>query len=280
MLKIENLSFSYRRKGAMVFDGFSMNLEKGKVCGLLGENGVGKSTLLYLIAGLLTPRNGKVYYKGVDTRLRKPETLSDIFIVPEEFNLPKVSLDKYVKNNAQFYPSFSQEDLNRYLSVFDMDANLNMGELSMGQKKKAFMCFALAANTSLLLMDEPTNGLDIPGKSQFRKFIASGMSDDRNIIISTHQVRDIDKILDHVVIMNNHKVLLNTDISGITEKLRFVTTDDKDVIADALYSQYGIGGNNVILRNDNGEDSELDLEMLFWFILEKPEMVKEMFNKK
>lgn len=280
MLKIENLSFSYRRKGAMVFDGFSMNLEKGKVCGLLGENGVGKSTLLYLIAGLLTPRNGKVYYKGVDTRLRKPETLSDIFIVPEEFNLPKVSLDKYVKNNAQFYPSFSQEDLNRYLSVFDMDANLNMGELSMGQKKKAFMCFALAANTSLLLMDEPTNGLDIPGKSQFRKFIASGMSDDRNIIISTHQVRDIDKILDHVVIMNNHKVLLNTDISGITEKLRFVTTDDKDVIADALYSQYGIGGNSVILRNDNGEDSELDLEMLFWFILEKPEMVKEMFNKK
>lgn len=280
MLKIENLSFSYRRKGAMVFDGFSMNLEKGKVCGLLGENGVGKSTLLYLIAGLLTPRNGKVYYKGVDTRLRKPETLSDIFIVPEEFTLPKVSLDKYVKNNAQFYPSFSQEDLNRYLSVFDMDANLNMGELSMGQKKKAFMCFALAANTSLLLMDEPTNGLDIPGKSQFRKFIASGMSDDRNIIISTHQVRDIDKILDHVVIMNNHKVLLNTDISGITEKLRFVTTDDKDVIADALYSQYGIGGNSVILRNDNGEDSELDLEMLFWFILEKPEMVKEMFNKK
>lgn len=279
MLKIENLSFSYRRKGAMVFDGFSMNLEKGKVCGLLGENGVGKSTLLYLIAGLLTPRNGKVYYKGVDTRLRKPETLSDIFIVPEEFTLPKVSLDKYVKNNAQFYPSFSQEDLNRYLSVFDMDANLNMGELSMGQKKKAFMCFALAANTSLLLMDEPTNGLDIPGKSQFRKFIASGMSDDRNIIISTHQVRDIDKILDHVVIMNNHKVLLNTDISGITEKLRFVTTDDKDVIADALYSQYGIGGNSVILRNDNGEDSELDLEMLFWFILEKPEMVKEMFNK-
>lgn len=278
MLKIENLSFSYRRKGAMVFDGFSMNLEKGTVCGLLGENGVGKSTLLYLIAGLLTPGNGKVYYNGVDTRLRKPETLSDMFIVPEEFNLPRVSLNSYVKYNAQFYPRFSLEDMNRYLELFDMDANLNMGEMSMGQKKKAFMCFALATNTSLLLMDEPTNGLDIPGKSQFRKLVASGMNDDRNIIISTHQVRDIDKILDHVVIMNNHKVLLNTDVTKITEKLRFETTNDKDVIAGALYSQYGIGGSSVILRNDFGEDSELDLEMLFCLILEKPEIVDRIFN--
>lgn len=278
MLKIENLSFSYRRKGAMVFDGFSMNLERGKVCGLLGENGVGKSTLLYLIAGLLTPGKGKVYYNGVDTRLRKPETLSDMFIVPEEFNLPKVSLNRYVKYNAQFYPRFSLEDMNRYLQLFDMDANLNMGEMSMGQKKKAFMSFALATNTSLLLMDEPTNGLDIPGKSQFRKFIASGMNDDRNIIISTHQVRDIDKILDHVVIVNNHKVLLNTDVTKITEKLRFETTNDKDMIAGALYSKYGIGGSSVILRNDSGEDSELDLEMLFCLILEKPEIVDRIFN--
>ncbi len=278
MLKIENLSFSYRRKGAMVFDGFSMNLEKGTVCGLLGENGVGKSTLLYLIAGLLTPGNGKVYYKGVDTRLRKPETLSDMFIVPEEFNLPRVSLNSYVKYNAQFYPRFSIEDMNRYLEMFDMDANLNMGEMSMGQKKKAFMCFALATNTSLLLMDEPTNGLDIPGKSQFRKLIASGMNDERNIIISTHQVRDIDKILDHVVIMNNHKVLLNANVVNITEKLRFETTNDKDIIAGALYSQYGIGGSSVILKNDSGVDSELDLEMLFCLILEKPEIVDRIFN--
>ncbi len=278
MLKIENLSFSYRRKGAMVFDGFSMNLEKGTVCGLLGENGVGKSTLLYLIAGLLTPGNGKVYYNGVDTRLRKPETLSDMFIVPEEFNLPRVSLNSYVKYNAQFYPRFSIEDMNRYLEMFDMDANLNMGEMSMGQKKKAFMCFALATNTSLLLMDEPTNGLDIPGKSQFRKLIASGMNDERNIIISTHQVRDIDKILDHVVIMNNHKVLLNANVANITEKLRFETTNDKDIIAGALYSQYGIGGSSVILKNDSGVDSELDLEMLFCLILEKPEIVDRIFN--
>lgn len=278
MLNVENLSFSYRRKGAMLFDRFSMNLERGKVCGLLGENGVGKSTLLYLIAGLLTPGNGKVYYNGVDTRLRKPETLSDMFIVPEEFNLPRVSLNRYVKYNAQFYPRFSLDEMNRYLRLFDMDANLNMGELSMGQKKKAFMCFALATNTSLLLMDEPTNGLDIPGKSQFRKFIASGMNDDRNIIISTHQVRDIDKILDHVVIMNNHKVLLNTDVAKITEKLRFEMTNDKDIIAGALYAQYGIGGSSVILRNDSGEESELDLEMLFWLILDKPEIVDRMFN--
>ena len=150
---------------------FSFSLEKGRVYGLLGKNGVGKSTLLYLMCGLLTPKHGRVMYHGVDTRRRLPETLRDVFLVPEEFDLPAVSLVQFVELNSPFYPNFSKEDMMTYLHLFEMDWNIHLGGLSMGQKKKVFMSFALATHTSLLLMDEPTNGLDIMAKSQFRKFV-------------------------------------------------------------------------------------------------------------
>ena len=221
MIEVENLSFSYGKRRVRVLEDFSMNLDQGSVYGLLGKNGTGKSTLLYLMAGLLRPQTGTILYKGVDVNQRCLDTLQDMFLVPEEFALPNVSLKQYVKLNAPFYPHFSDELLNACLRDFDMNEDIHLGELSMGQKKKAFMCFALATNTSLLMMDEPTNGLDIPSKSQFRKVIASGMSDEKAVIVSTHQVRDIDSLLDHVLIMDGTKLLLNESVSAICEKLYF-----------------------------------------------------------
>ncbi len=170
MLDIQNVSFAYRKSSPVISD-FSLSLAPGGIYGLLGRNGAGKSTLLYLIAGLLTPAKGQVLFNGADTRLRLPSTVSDIFIVPEEFNLPNISLSRYLSINSRFYPRFSHEDLKKHLDTLDLDGDLHLGALSMGQKKKAFMSFALACNTPLLLLDEPTNGLDIPGKSRFRKFI-------------------------------------------------------------------------------------------------------------
>lgn len=278
MLKVENLSFSYRRKGRDVLDGFNLSVEAGGVYGLLGRNGAGKSTLLYLMAGLLTPKSGKVTYKGNNTRLRLPATLSDMFIVPEEFVLPRITFRDYVRANTGFYPKFSEEDLRRHLATFDMDPELNLGALSMGQKKKAFMSFALACNTSLLLMDEPTNGLDIPGKSAFRRFIASNMTDERSIIISTHQVRDIDRLLDHVIIMDHSKVLLNERVDSITSRLKFFSTDSREVIGSALYAQPSLEGTNVVVPNEDGADTELNLESLFELSLAKPEELKSLFK--
>lgn len=278
MIEVNNLTFGYSRKKSPVLNDFSIDIECGKVSGLLGRNGAGKSTLLYLIAGLLTPRNGEVLFNGENTRLRLPETLQEIFIVPEEFDLPSITLMEYVETNAPLYPRFSIDDLTRYLKMFDMDTDLNLGALSMGQKKKAYMAFALATNTSLLLMDEPTNGLDIPGKSQFRKFIAAGMNDDRNIIISTHQVRDIDQLLDHIIVINDNEVLLNHSTNEITAKLRFVNTDDPAVAANALHAQFSMYGNSVVLPNDDNSDSELNLESLFNLAIEKPHIIKQIFN--
>ena len=279
MIEVENLSFSYGRRKSKVLEDFSMKLDKGSVYGLLGKNGTGKSTLLYLMAGLLRPQTGNVLYKGVDVKKRYPDTLQDMFLVPEEFALPNVSLKQYVKLNAPFYPNFSDELLNTCLRDFDMNEDIHLGELSMGQKKKAFMCFALATNTSLLMMDEPTNGLDIPSKSQFRKVIASGMSDDKAVIISTHQVRDIDSLLDHVLIMDGSKLLLNESVSTICEKLYFAEQGMNEPTEGALYVQPSVQGNSVILPNEYGEDSKMNLEVLFNAMLAERERMQQMFNR-
>ena len=279
MIEVENLSFRYGKRRAKVLEDFSMKLDKGSVCGLLGKNGTGKSTLLYLMAGLLRPQTGNVLYKGVDVKKRYPDTLQDMFLVPEEFALPNVSLKQYVKLNAPFYPNFSDELLNACLRDFDMNVDIHLGELSMGQKKKAFMCFALATNTSFLMMDEPTNGLDIPSKSQFRKVIASGMSDDKAVIISTHQVRDIDSLLDHVLIMDGSKLLWNQSVSTICEKLYFAEQGMNEPTEGALYVQPSVQGNSVILPNEYGEDSKMNLEVLFNAMLAERERMQQMFNR-
>lgn len=280
MLQVENISFSYGRRKPEVLSDFSFSLEKGRVYGLLGKNGVGKSTLLYLMCGLLTPKHGRVMYHEVDMRRRLPETLRDVFLVPEEFDLPAVSLVQFVELNSPFYPNFSKEDMMTYLHLFEMDWNIHLGGLSMGQKKKVFMSFALATHTSLLLMDEPTNGLDIMAKSQFRKFIASGMSDERTIVISTHQVRDIDNVLDHVVIMNNSRVLLDESIARVTERLAFVESDSPALAEEALYKLPSVQGNSLLLPNREGVETKLNLELLFGAVLANPEKIKELFHSK
>ena len=280
MITVENLSFLYRKSKRAVLHDFSLSLEKGRVYGLLGKNGAGKSTLLYLMSGLLTPKSGKVVYHDVDVRRRLPITLQDMFLVPEEFDLPPVSLISYIELNSPFYPRFSKEDMVKYLHYFEMDINIDLGALSMGQKKKVFMSFALATNTSLLLMDEPTNGLDIPGKSQFRKFIASGMTDDKTILISTQQVRDIDKVLDHVLIMDNSRVLLNESTMSICDKLFFTESENRELLQSSLFSTPSIQGNFLLLPNESGEDSEINLELLFNATLAVPERISALFHSK
>ncbi len=211
MIAIKNLTFGYNKR-SNVLDDFSLEFKAGGIYGLLGKNGTGKSTLLYLMMGLLRPQQGRVEVDGIDTAKRDPLTLSDMFIVPEEYDLPVIPLMDYVKVIRPFYPRFSEDLLERCLANFDMDKHVNLGSLSMGQKKKVYMCVALATNTRFLLMDEPTNGLDILSKSQFRKAVITGMTDDKTIIVSTHQVHDVEKLLDHVVIIETNKVLHNAPL--------------------------------------------------------------------
>ena len=208
MISIKNVTFGYT-PSVCVLDAFSLDFADGGVYGLLGKNGTGKSTLLYLITGLLRPQKGLVEIDGVEASIRKPDMLADMFIVTEEYDLPAISLKNYVKALKPFYPRFSDELLEKCLREFEMDTDVNLGALSMGQKKKVYICIALAANTKYLLLDEPTNGLDILSKSLFRKVVVAGMSEDKTVIISTHQVHDVEHLLDHVVIVDHNRVLLD-----------------------------------------------------------------------
>ena len=245
--------------------------------GLLGKNGAGKSTLIYLMTGLLTPQGGEVLMEGDNVRRRLPKTMSDIFLVPEEFELPRLSLKKYISINAPFYPRFSMEDMKRYLEIFEMgdDMNVKLNALSMGQKKKVFMAFAFATNTRVLIMDEPTNGLDIPSKSQFRKLVTSGMADDKMMLISTHQVRDISDILDHIVIIEHSQVLLNTSMANVMGRLAFRPLREGDQPIFVLQSPFGALG---AVPAQEGEETKVDLEMLFNATLQNPQAIHNLFT--
>ena len=263
MIEVQNISFKYAGQKGLVFDDFSLTLKQDNIYGLLGKNGTGKSTLLYLISGLLRPAKGSVCFDGIETRKRLSETLQEIFIVPEEFDLPTMSLEEYVKINEPFYPRFSREVLEACLKDFELTTNLKLNALSMGQKKKVFMSFALAAGTKVLLMDEPTNGLDIPSKSQFRKVVAQYMSDDRTLIISTHQVHDVESLLDHILILSPQKLLLDASVADIQEKYTFEYRTPNEM-EDVLYAEPSLQGNAVIApRHAESAETQVNLELLF-----------------
>lgn len=263
MLSFSNVSFTYGRRGKEVLSGLSLDFEENGIYGILGKNGTGKSTMLYLAAGLLRPKGGNVTAEGVPTQSRRPETLREIFLVPEEFDLPEVSLRTYVQLNAPFYPTFREDILARCLKSFELGDDLNIGRLSMGQKKKVYISFALAAGTKYLLMDEPTNGLDIPSKKVFREVIAREMTEERVMIISTHQVRDVEQLIDHVVIVNEGTVLLNASTAEIETRLRFELRAVGSDLSDALFVQQTMRGIELICPNSGNDETPIDLELLF-----------------
>ena len=221
MIVVENLSFTYRKSKREVLRDFSLSFKSGRVYGLLGKNGAGKSTLLYLMSGLLTPKSGRVMFHDTDVRRRLPVTLQDMFLVPEEFELPSVSLVSYVELNSPFYPRFNKEEMIKYLHCFEMDIDIDLGTLSMGQKKKVFMSFALATNTSLLLMDEPTSALDPISTAKIEE-LAAELKKDYTIVIVTHNMQQALRISDKTAFF-----LLGEMVEfGETEKL-FSMPQDK-----------------------------------------------------
>jgi len=263
MIEVNNIRFSYPGQKNNVFEDFSLTLEQNKIYGLLGKNGTGKSTLLYLISGLLRAKKGSVRFDGIETCKRTVDTLSEIFIVPEEFDLPAMSLKEYVRLNSPFYPMFDDDVLEECLSDFELSSDVKLDALSMGQKKKVFMAFALATNTKVLLMDEPTNGLDIPSKSQFRKVITRHMTDNRTLIISTHQVHDIESLLDHILILSPQKMLLNASVAEIQDRYTFEyrTASEMD---NVIYAEPSLQGNAVIAPRKEGDaETQVNLELLF-----------------
>ena len=276
MIQLQNISFQYAGSAAPVFSQFSLSLPVGRIYGLLGPNGSGKSTLLYIMMGLLHPSEGLALVDTRDASRRERSLLQDLYIVPEEFELPSMTLAEYVDTYRPFYPRFSQEVLSQCLQEFCLPESLHISRLSMGQKKKVLMAFALACGTRYLLMDEPTNGLDIASKKQFRRVIASHMTDDRTLIISTHQVHDVEQLLDHVLILGvqgaqgaqdnslapHSQLRFDATVSRLTQEYSFTLAPQPT--ADALYTERTAQGYACIApRHPDDEETPLNLELLY-----------------
>lgn len=278
MVTIENLTFSFK-KHQKLFDGLSMSLETGYIYGLFGMNGAGKTTLLNHIAGLLFPRDGFCSIDGESSKKRLPDTLQQLYFLPEQFDLPAINAERYKAMHAPFYPLFDDNLFQKVLGEFDVDATKKLTELSYGQRKKFLISFALATNARLLLMDEPTNGLDIPSKSQFRKVMAGSDLSNRCVVISTHQVRDLDALIDHVTVLNNGKIIFHKDIAAISETLSFEKVADDDN-RFTLYSEDIFGGKSAILpKSLSKKETQIDLELLFSAVIHQTESINSQFEK-
>ncbi|WP_031525440.1 ABC transporter ATP-binding protein [Dyadobacter crusticola] len=277
MIELDRVSFGYSKKNKL-FENLSMELLPGHIYGLLGKNGAGKSSLLRNMVGLLFPLEGKIKVAGYEPRKRLPAFLQDVFFIPEEIYLPAVTMEKYLQMLAPFYPKFDEHRFREHISEMDLPKNNKLTGMSFGQKKKFLIAFALSANTRVLIMDEPTNGLDIPSKSQFRKLVSSALNKDRLILISTHQVRDLDNLIDSIIILEDSQILLKHSLDVVTERLCFGTLSNVAYDDRVIYSEPSLRGYKAVFENSEQEESRVDLEQLFNAVMENPGRIQKIFN--
>ena len=268
MIQIEKLSFHYGKR-KQLFNDFSLEIGDGRIVGLLGKNGAGKSTLLKLIAGILKLQQGKVEVNGYVPFKRDPNFLADVYMLPEEFSLPSVSIAGYEKAVTPLYPSFDKEKFASILKEFELSPKDNLNKLSHGQRKKFLIAFALSSNCRLLILDEPTNGLDIPSKSLFRKIMVSSIADDQLVLISTHQVKDIDTIIDTIVAVDNGSIAYQDDVEGISQKYLFETVPSLENVENVIYQEKAPMGYRIIRAANGNDETLIDLELLFNAIIHK-----------
>jgi ABC-2 type transport system ATP-binding protein len=277
MIDVRNLSFGFK-KSKTLYENLNLSLPVGSIYGLLGKNGAGKSTLLKNFTGLLFPTGGELLVNGFVPKKRLPSFLQTIYFIPEEVHVPSLTIEGYKKLFAPFYPLFNEEQFYGYLEMLEVQDKGKLNTFSFGQQKKFIIAFALACNTRILLLDEPTNSLDIPSKIKFRKLIASVFTEDKMIFISTHQIRDLDNLIDNVIIVDNGELLLQASVAEIEKKLSFKVVDQ--MTDDVLYADSSLKGYAVVMQNRTGEESKVNLEYLFNAVTENPVKAKSIFNTK
>ena len=295
MITISDLGFTYgetgglksislnKEKGHMlptdryVLKNINMKLEEGRIYGLLGENGVGKTTLLTLLCGLKKPQIGTIDTDGMNPYDRQPSFLSNQYYLSDEVAAVNMKAIDYAMTYGKFWEGFDINKFNEVMNVLENDPHQKMNKMSFGQLKKTYIAFALACNTKYLFMDEPTNGLDIPSKAQFRKAVTKYTREDSVILISTHQVRDLENIIDPIIILDKQDVLLNASIKEISDMLFFDYSNEEAECP--LYSEKTPGGSiQVSINHDEGE-SKVNLEALFNTVHQNKELIKKLFNR-
>jgi ABC-2 type transport system ATP-binding protein len=274
MITMNAVNFGYK-PGRKLFENLNLTAEGGNIYGLLGRNGAGKTTILRLIGGLLFPHTGSVTVSGREAKERQPEMLADLIFVPEEPFLPKISGTAYLSRYAPFYPRFDAKQFEESTEAFGFDVGENLGELSYGQKKKFLLSFALASNCRVTMLDEPTNGLDIPAKSGFRKVLSGSVDESKTVIIATHQVRDIERLIDPIIIIEQSKVVFQRSSEEISKNMR-VRLQEKQP-EEGVYYEKVFGGYAVLEKNSGDREENIDLELLFNAVTTNPRQIESIF---
>ena len=276
MLEIRTVGYRYGKKAPDLFTGLDLRLEPGKIYGLLGRNGAGKTTLLKLAAGLLFSRTGEVVFEGKPVASRRPEVLADLFFLPETFVLPPLKAKEYETATAPFYPRFEPRVLRTALEEFQVETNKPLNRLSYGQQKKFLLAFGLACGCRLNLLDEPTNGLDIPSKSQFRRLLANQLTEERTFVLSTHQARDLDGLIDPVVIIDAGQVVFHHDRwtidQGLVQSSTRTEPGPEVLHSEKAWDTWVTLGPRTATAGSPGP--AVDLELLFNAVLARPDAVR------
>lgn len=276
MIEIKDLAFSYGK--TPILKSITTTLEEGRIYGLLGENGVGKTTLLTLLCGLKKVCSGSITTDGENPFDRTPTLLQNQFYLPDEVLPVTMKAECFAKERGAFWPDYDHSKFLEIMKEFENDPAKKMNQMSAGQLKKTYISLALACGCKYIFMDEPTNGLDIPSKTQFRSAIMKYTSDDSTIVISTHQVRDLENIIDPIIILDRQDVLLNASVEEITSKLYF--DYGTQLHPESLYSEQLPGGFIQVYPNSTGEDSKINVEALFNAVHKNKELIKGMFSNK
>lgn len=276
MIEIKDLAFSYGK--TPILKSITTTLEEGRIYGLLGENGVGKTTLLTLLCGLKKVCSGSITTDGENPFDRTPTLLQNQFYLPDEVLPVTMKAECFAKERGAFWPDYDHSKFLEIMKEFENDPAKKMNQMSAGQLKKTYISLALACGCKYIFMDEPTNGLDIPSKTQFRSAIMKYTSDDSTIVISTHQVRDLENIIDPIIILDRQDVLLNASVEEITSKLYF--DYGTQLHPESLYSEQLPGGFIQVRPNTTGEDSKINVEALFNAVHKNKELIKGMFSNK
>lgn len=274
MITIQDLSFGYRKRRP-VLDRLTLDLNAGAVCGVLGPNGVGKTTFLHLLGGLLFPQSGRLEVGGRIPARRQADFLERVFYVPVAFDLPAMRVSGYAERYAAFYPHFDREAWKHALHVFGIQPADKTNALSFGQKKKVLLSFALSSGCDLLLLDEPTDGLDIVSKDGFRRLLARHAGEQRLVVIATHHVQDIAMLLDRLIILQHHGLLLDAPIDGLAGSFRSVITAQAPEAGLTVFSERVPGGFHALVRNTDGHEGPLDLELFYKALQAHPELAQQ-----
>ena len=284
LIRVEDLHKSFG--SLQVLKGVTEHVNHGEVVSVIGPSGGGKSTFLRCLNLLETPTSGKIYFEGTDITDKDVDInlhRQKMGMVFQSFNLfnhmniieniMAAPVDLLKKSKQQAYDDGMR--LLRTVGLADKAFNYP-DELSGGQKQRVAIARTLAMEPEIILLDEPTNGLDITSRQALKRIISGSMDDESTLLISTHQAHDFENLLDHLVILGKGEILLNRSLDEISNRLLFARTDI--LPAESIYSEQDLSGHFSILPNEDGEENTPDIELLYKAVLQQPEKIKSMFQ--